>query len=123
MNISFYNRVSRFPPILCRLLARHSNGPVLTDEEIAARSGLEPHQVFIIGNSMTWRGIDVFTLKSFTEGCGVDFTSRLCMKRIENYLQGRTANGRRRPPAFEYLKRSPDWETRFKPMIARLRSK
>jgi hypothetical protein len=98
----FWRRVNRFPPIACRLLARHRYGPPLTSEEIAAGSGLSPVQVEALAVTSTWHGIDIYTLQKYTTACGMDFTNSKQMRQKEDYL-------RKRPVKFTYLKRSPDW--------------
>lgn len=110
---TFWTRVNRFSPILCRLLARHPYGPPLTEAEIAQRSGLAPYQILTLSALPSWHGVDLFTMKRFTEACGLDFTSSKTCKRIEVYLKGR--------PTFKYLRRSPHWDSFYRPMIERWR--
>lgn len=110
---AFWRRVDRFSPILCRLLARERYGAPLTDAQIAERSGLTPHEVYTLSWSTTWRGVDIYTMRRFTEGCGLDLASPKRMKRTTNYLRSQ--------PTMKYLRRSPLWASQFKPMIEKWR--
>lgn len=108
---AFWQRVERFSPILCRLMARHRYGAPLTDGEIAEASGLTPHEVYALSWSTNWRGVDIYTMRKYSEACGLDFTSPGKMKRIVVYLQSK--------PGFKYLRRSNRWHSIYKPMIER----
>lgn len=106
---NFWRRLDRFPPILCRLLARQPRGRPLTTAEISAASGLTEVGVFTVSNQTDWKGIDIYTMRRFTEACGVDITSRSEMTRVESYLRKR--------PNWRYLRRDPQWHTYFQPLI------
>lgn len=108
----FWKRVSRFPPILCRLLARHRYGPPLTNEEIAQRSGLPLLYVAALSQETSWDVASLRAFRQFTRGCGVDLLDSKIMRRIEGYLS-------KRPVSFKYLRTSPQWTTTFKPLLAR----
>ena len=113
----FWKRIERFPPILLRLLARHPHGQPLTGQEIAKNSGLTDWQVNSLSWSTTWEGVDIYQLRNFMIGCGVDLTNSRQMKRIEVYLRGRMQNGQRIPPQFTYLKRHPWWSEYYQPLM------
>lgn len=108
----FWRRVRRFSPILCRLLARHRYGPPLSTEEIVRRSGLSALIVAALSEAIDWTGVDLETFRRFTQACGVDPTNAQEMRRIESYLS-------KRPVRFKYLKKSPQWETLYKPLMLR----
>lgn len=110
----FWYRVGHFPPILCRLLARHRRGLPLTDAEIAAKAGhaLTAYQVHCLSQLRSWENVSVAHLRAFTRGCDIDFHDPVAMHRVKNYL--------RTTRRFEYLKRSPQWETVFKPLLRQL---
>ena len=114
----FWDRVEVFPPVLCRLLARDKpRGRPLAHSELADKTGLSEMEVLTLSKQVTWKGVDVFTLRAFTEACGVDFTNPQSMKRVTVYLKGHTIDGVRRPVRFDYLRRSPEWETTFRPLM------
>lgn len=118
-NGTFWKRVERFPPILCRLLARKPYGRPLTDTEIAQKAGLSTYQVCTLAQSADWRGVDIYTMRSFMQACGININDHNSIRRVENYLAGKLVNGTRLAPAFSYLKRSPEWTTIFKPTLKR----
>lgn len=121
---TIFDRVRFYTPILCRLLARHKHGAPLTTDEIASKSGLVPFQVEALSASVTWEGIDIFILQKFSAACGVDFTDKLSLKRVEMYLKGKWNGSRRVPPPFSYLRRSPLWKTYYLPLMTKfLKSK
>lgn len=109
--MTFWQRSSRIPPILVRMLARRRHGPPLTDTEIATASGLAPSQVFAIAQCTDWTGIDVPTMRRFLQACGVDFEDRKQMVRIDAYLRAR--------PSWQYLRTSPLWRSYFEPLMCR----
>lgn len=107
---TFWERAEQYPPCLVRLLARHNYGRVLTDQEIAARScGLPWQLVCALGQCTDWRGLDIYTMRLFLCGCGVDFENAKQMHRIGEYL--------RKTPSWRHLKMSPEWLTRWLPLI------
>lgn len=120
MSAAFFRRAEKFPPILCRILARTKRrGEPPSIGELAVRSGLSLYDVHFLSDKMDWRGIDIYTLRSFTEACGISFDDPSALKRAESYLNGKKRNGRRIPPNFRYLRKSPQWGTVFKPLIQR----
>ena len=64
-----------FPPVFVRLLAREKVGKaavrVLTDSEIAIKSGLTIDQVEAISKQSSWDTISVGLAKRFCEGCNL----------------------------------------------------
>lgn len=120
MSAAFFRRADRFPPILCRILARKKKrGAPLTDDELAYRSGLLLYDVHWLSQKTDWMGVDIYTLRSFTDACDLSFDDPAALKRAESYLNGKKRNGRRIPPNFRYLRKSPQWGTVFKPLIQR----
>lgn len=119
MVTSFFERAKRFPPILCRLLARRRHGAPLSTAEIASVSGLKPFLVEALSDAVDWSDVDIFVLQKFTHGCGIDFTDGHSMKRKLVYLRGKQQNSSRTPPSFAYLRRSPLWKSYYQPMIQR----
>lgn len=120
MSKAFFHRVTKFPPILCRLLARSKpRGPAASAEDIVRKSGLSPADVHFISWKTDWEGIDIFKLRAFTNACGVSFERTSDIKRAETYLRGNKRSGRRIPPNFRHLRKSPNWETVYKPMVQR----
>jgi hypothetical protein len=107
----FWVRLNRYPPVLCRLLAREKRGRPLTTAEIAERSGLPPAKVEAISASISWDGIEVEDMRRFVQACGCDFDNQPNMRRVEDYLRKR--------PKFTYLKRSPQWESYYCPLVVK----
>jgi len=110
----FWKRVDDYPPILCRLMAKHRPGPAMTTGEIAKRSGFSEYEVLALSEMVTWEGVNLVTFRRFTTACGVDFLDSVCMKYVRDYL-------RKRPIRFKYLKTAPEWEGYYIPLIQRWR--
>ena len=93
----------------------------MTDREISARSGLPAGQVWAISWQTDWRGVDVYTLRAFCLGCGVDLNNHRDLHRIKCYMraQGRAADRNRQ--GWGYLRRHPEWTTRWAPMMIAFR--
>jgi hypothetical protein len=118
---NFWKRAELFPPLACRLFARtggpHSGHMVrpMSDAEIVERSGLAPTTVDLLSSMTTWDSVNVATMRAFTKACRMDFTNAVQMRRASQYMRRGLIRELR------YLKRSPDWETRWKPMATRWR--
>lgn len=110
----FWERIDRYPPVLCRLLARIPKGRPLTNAEVSSRSGLSPAQVEAISRQVDWRGIDLPTARAFMVGCGTDLSNRAHCKRIWVYLrtQPKSASAK-----FSHLRKDRNWETHWLPLI------
>lgn len=106
---SFWSTALRYPPILCRLLARKKNGPPLTEQEIAARAKLSTLEVHLLSKETSWDDVHLGTMKKFLAGCGLDFCNRADMKRIDAY--------RRSQPTWKYLRRSGQWLSYYEPLL------
>jgi len=113
MSAAIWDKLDNFPPIACRLLARvvtPTGGTVAkTAKEIAKDAGMTEMEVSSISWHASWDKLTVDELKRFSLACGVDFTSRDIMRNHSSYL--------RKSPSFKYLKKSPEWNSVFKPMI------
>lgn len=108
-----------FPPAVCRLLARtpksrgQSQRP-LTDREIADRSGLGVDIVRSLSWAGDWNNVPAPMMVRFVKGCGLDFDRPDVMRRhlkLVRNMTGRWKTGR------HYLRRDPEWETKWCPMI------
>lgn len=111
--LTIEQRLRRFPPIVCRLLAREGRGSrpvVLSDEDIAERSGLTLAQVQGLSHLLTWDDVSCQQMLAFSKGCGVDLSDRYTVHKHWCYIKGKRA--------FTFLKSEPDYETRWKPMYA-----
>lgn len=112
---TFYQYTREFPPILVRLLARRKNGPPLTTQDIAwhVPSMLTDYEINTISQCTDWDSVPFGKMHAFLVGCGMDFTDPVAMNRKKTYL--RSAH------KFGYLRKSPEFETILKPLIARYR--
>jgi hypothetical protein len=65
--------VDRFPPILCRYLARRKNGhKPMSVRELSEASGISKSQVANLSLKPTWSGVPIDTVVRFSLACGVD---------------------------------------------------
>lgn len=106
---TFWKRSEQLSPILCRLLARHRHGPPFTVSEIAKRSGLSHLEIHHLSLMRSWDTVPFGTMRRFLIGCSLDFCDVRQMKRVFTYL--------RLPKKFQYLKKSPEWETVLRPIV------
>ena len=112
-NIKFSQWSERFPPILCRLLARsRASGPSLSNEEICFRSKLELWNVCHISTLTSWNGVPWDQMIAFIRGCNVDFEDSVAMNRHQAYVW-------ERKPTFRYLRRHQSWDQYYKPLLGR----
>jgi DNA-binding Xre family transcriptional regulator len=73
MMASFRERLNRFPPILCRLLARKKHGlSAMSMQDIAKRGGLAVSTVSKISMLDSWDSVTLRTIDKFCKGCGID---------------------------------------------------
>lgn len=116
---TFWDRLDRFTPGFCRIIARHKRGLPLTSQEISVGSGYEltPHEVFLMSFLDNWDQVPIGRLRAFLRGCGIDLCDYESMNRIGVYLKARSFNPKSR---FKYLTKSPEWETVFKPILKTL---
>lgn len=122
--MTFFERTLCFPPILCRLLARHKGGKPLTAAEIAERSGEMPNvchllcvsEVVSISRATCWKGIGVNEMFAFLRGCGLMFDDTKAMRRVDDYLS--------KKPTLHYLVQSAEygWDNYYKPLLMRWRN-
>jgi len=113
--MTFWTKLERFPPIAIRLLASKridGHGKIaLTDEEIAADSGLSVPIVKSLSWLTSWDTVAIGTAQAFLRGCRIDLNSREKMRFIASYLKSK--------PTYRYLQKDPTlWETQFKPLVA-----
>lgn len=110
--IPFEKKLSSFPPIVCRLLAR--TGPKgrqrpMSDSEIAVSAILPITYIKALSWMATWDDVRVPQMLRFTKACGVDFDDPLKMRNHVRYLKLRSR--------FCYLRRDPEWLTKWSPMF------
>ena len=113
--LTLWQKLTRFSPITCRLLARRTNAqgrPVaMSDADICSLSRLTLAQVKHISWSESWDEIPVGEMRAFMSACGVDVGSRHCVRLLGHYM--------RRGFAFSYLRKHPDWKFTFEPLMKR----
>jgi hypothetical protein len=115
----FSEYMAIFPPAVCRLLARSENSRgqsvrPLTDREIADRSGLGLDEVRALAWAKSWNNVPAPTMVAFSKACGLDFDDRQTMRKHLRWLK-RMAG--RWEIAGHYLRRDPEWETKWQPLI------
>jgi hypothetical protein len=111
--LSLPAKLDRFPPVVIRLLARSVEGPrvrALTDAEIAHRSGLSAGEIRLLSQLTSWEEVTLGHLLAFTRGCGANLDDRDWLRKNAAYM----ASIRGAP---RYLRKSPDWERVFQPLI------
>lgn len=113
MRQNLWQKLEEFPPIVCRLLAREraiSGGiKALTSSVIAQRAGMTAMEINSLSWLSSWESVPLGKIRPFMEACGVDLTNKSILRTQASYI--------RRGAAFKYLKRSPDWDKIYKPLI------
>lgn len=117
--ISIWTHLKRYPPPVVRLLARTGgrNPKAMTDADIAVRSNLPLSTVVMIYNQPSWDHVCVKHMTQFCQACGVDFGSTASMRRINHYARAQ------RSGKWSYLRRSPDFNTLYLPLINETKQK
>ena len=117
--LTFEERLRRYPPCLCRLLAKKPWGPPLSSADIANGSGgpLTAAAVDDLARRTSWGDVPLGQMNAFLAGCGIDLEDRRCFDRIERLLRGTVRKGRRCPPSLLYLRRHPEWKSYYLPLL------
>lgn len=110
------------PPALCRLFARRrlagKTVVSLSLREIAIASGLKLDRVTEISQQIDWKGVTVDEAEKFVAGCQFDPFNYQDRNRKQAYENACL----RTKTKFQFLRKSPYWESELKPLILRLRS-
>ena len=70
---SLMAKLNKFPPFLCRFVARDKSGQrPLSNQDIAKRSGLNEQAVCKICRLKTWNDLTLDTIERFSSACGVN---------------------------------------------------
>lgn len=104
MKNTFWDRLDAYPPVLCRMLAKHKKGLAKTNVEIAEAGNIPYRDVVILSRSTTWDGTGINIIRGYLTGCELDFCDPVQMRRLHEYL---------RRPKWIHLKKSPHYETYF----------
>lgn len=94
-------RFNRFPPMLCRLLARTRHGTrPMTTVELSAASGLTRERVTQISGLPSWEHLPLRDIEAFSRACGVNLLApheqrKFLRRRKRAYLE-RAAAGQRK---------------------------
>lgn len=91
-------RLNRFPPCLCRVIARDEHGRPLTSHEIAERGGISRTQVDRIARLTTWATVPIGTADKYLYGSRINpFQLRRHVqfaKRVRDSARPRIIRGR-----------------------------
>lgn len=118
-HLSFWDWTKLISPVWARLLARIPHGRPLTDAEIALKSGLTMDRVFLIQHMTDWSSVSMVEAEMFLRGCGINFCDSRQMDRVRWYLP---RPGKKTPVTFKYLRISPEWNTKYRPLMLRARA-
>ena len=132
--MSYYTYAEKYPPCLVRLLARHKGGPPLTTEQISESMvkhwythggnprmtlSIQPFSGYVvnaISQELTWNNIEFGAMRAFLAACECDFTDFKTMDRKDAYMRVKFKTAK-----FDFLHRSPEWETVLQPLVLRYR--
>mgnify|MGYP003648562626 CR=1 FL=1 len=107
--------LDEYPPYLVRCFAKKRlSGKrirAISDEEIAIVSQIPLIRVREIYDSASWNSVLVEELRAFCSACEFDPEDSSDRNRLTAYKNSKGG------PKFTYLRRSPQWESVFKPLI------
>jgi hypothetical protein len=110
-----------FPPPFVRLLAKYPGSGMrdmaVADAEIALRANMTITRVREISRTPSWDGITTGEMRRFFSACNFDPTKARDRQRVYQYQ--RICQIRQSDP-FQYLRRSPKWESEFLPLVKML---
>ena len=116
---NFWAALRSSPPIMVRLSARCSKGGnncrALSSEEIAIVADIALDRVLEISALPTWAEVTLGEAERFCRACNFDPTNPSDIKRQREYARSCLTNPNR--PPFQYLRRSPWWQTEFRPLV------
>lgn len=75
------DRLSAFPPALCRLAARDGHG-LMSTRKIAERAGMKKSRVHEISLLISWDTVPVGDVERFSMACGVNLMATRRKKQI-----------------------------------------
>lgn len=77
-------RLDRFPPCLCRVIARDGRGRKLTSRQIAKRGGIDRATVNRTARRLGWRGVQIEIIDGYLYGCRINIFQ---MRRHVQYIK------------------------------------
>lgn len=113
-------QLEAYPPIKVRLLAHtdhHSYPAWIPDAELAILSGLTLDRVQALSRMEDWDDVTFGEFKTFCAACRFDPTVAYDRNRV-NQSEYKCLKTNSRP--FQWLTRSPAYETEVKPLLRRL---
>ena len=120
-----FRYLDRYPPIRVRLLAKQSGSSrrkeddlAICHAELAISSGLPLARILAISQMVdSWLGVTIGEYLAFCGACHFNPLVLRDRKRVEDY-EYRCLKRNQRP--FQWLTKSPHYETEFRPLIERL---
>ena len=110
-----WDLIDKYPPYLVRCLARKKTGTkqiqAVSDEDIAILAQIPLIRVVEIYNSRSWDPFTVKEMRSFCSACDFDPEDSVDRNRLCAYKNQKGG------PKFTYLKKSPWWNSVFRPLI------
>lgn len=98
--------------MLARITTRGKCVRAISDEEIAITAALPLDRVMALSSMTDWNRVEIEEMRRFCVGCNFDPFSQKDRHRARVHLRTRNP--------WAYLKRSPHWHSRFRPLISRL---
>jgi len=76
MASNLIDRLNKFPPFLCRFVARDKSGQKpISNIEISRRTGISVVTIAKISRMRSWDNLKLSTIQSFSNACGVNLLS------------------------------------------------
>ena len=99
--MTFLEKANRFPPYICRYVARKRHGTEpMSHSDLAKASGISRSYIAELSKKKTWKGIPINVVDAFSIACGVNLSNPKetvdFLKHAEkNHLNGATASQRK----------------------------
>lgn len=118
MALRFREKLERYPPLVCRILARktvNKRTVAIRTSEIVHESGLSFERVMEISRMMEWDTVPVGEMYMFMRGCNVDIETRDGQRFQYDY-------SRKMSRIPQYVIKSPEFQKVYVPLLQQLKT-
>ena len=110
--MSFTSTAKKYPPVLCRLLARNRRN-ALSNWEFFQRVTLTAFEIEQISRLTSWDNVPFGTMQKFLKGCGIDFENWRQMGRLNDFIKSQANQG----SPWRHLRKSREWLSYYEPLL------
>lgn len=122
--LTLWRALEEYPPYYVRILAKRPGSGrgdmAITDTEVAITSGIPLTRVREIASSLNWHEVTVGEILAFTLACNFDPANPRDRDRVHQYEYVCRKRGKL---PFQWLKKSPKYESETLPLLRLLKSR